>query len=86
MPKDELPGLAFTPCESRKVHIQILTIDTFLFMSHIAILKTSQGKGNGYADSGIRKGKQRADGSTVPDIIRRIGLSKATVYRALNTV
>ena len=28
----------------------------------------------------------RADGTTVPEIIRRIGLSKATVYRALNTV
>ena len=25
----------------------------------------------------------RADGSTVPEIIRRVGLSKATVYRAL---
>ena len=27
----------------------------------------------------------RADGSTVPDIIRRVGLSKATVYRALGS-
>lgn len=25
----------------------------------------------------------RADGATVPDIIRRVGLSKANVYRAL---
>jgi DNA invertase Pin-like site-specific DNA recombinase len=27
----------------------------------------------------------RADGTTVPEIIRRVGLSKATVYRALGT-
>lgn len=27
----------------------------------------------------------RADGTTVPDIIRRVGLSKASVYRALNS-
>ena len=27
----------------------------------------------------------RAAGTTVPDIIRRVGLSKATVYRALNS-
>ena len=28
----------------------------------------------------------RAEGTTVPDIIRRVGLSKATVYRALNSL
>jgi DNA invertase Pin-like site-specific DNA recombinase len=27
----------------------------------------------------------RAEGTTVPDIIRRMGLSKATIYRALNS-
>ena len=28
----------------------------------------------------------RADGTTVPDIIRRVGLSKASVYRGLNSL
>ena len=28
----------------------------------------------------------RAEGTTVPDIIRKVGLSKATVYRALNSL
>ena len=27
----------------------------------------------------------RADGTTVPEIIRRVGLSKASIYRALGT-
>jgi hypothetical protein len=45
------------PLAFQKVHIPILTIDAFLFMSHIKILETSKRKGNGHDDCGIRQGK-----------------------------
>jgi hypothetical protein len=49
---------------SLKVHIAILTIDAFLFMSHITVLGTSEGKGNGHDHCGICKGQQHRPGSS----------------------
>ena len=64
MPKDELRGLAFTPCELRNVNILQLSLDAFHFMSHITLLRTSEGKGNGHDNGGICKGKQHRSGSS----------------------
>ena len=41
------------------------SVDAFLFMSHITLLETSESKGNGHADSGIRQGKQHRPGLAV---------------------
>ena len=51
-------GVARGVTQSRKVNIPIPTIDAFLFMSHISLLRTSKGKGNGHDNGGICKGKQ----------------------------